>query len=131
MSSCLSINFLFSSRILHTRCALVTGVQTCALPIVQHLLPSSFLELDAQLVALDVDDGAIAEFEVEYPLAHAEGGAVIRSEDRRVGKECVSTCRARWSPYNKKKKQYVLHNRMYLHLRGSKDYSKLRHETTK
>src|SRR3546814_1975511 len=25
--------FLFSSRILHTRCALVTGVQTCALPI--------------------------------------------------------------------------------------------------
>src|SRR3546814_19625704 len=25
--------FFFSSRILHTRCALVTGVQTCALPI--------------------------------------------------------------------------------------------------
>src|SRR3546814_3356945 len=27
------VNFLFSSRRLHTRCALVTGVQTCALPI--------------------------------------------------------------------------------------------------
>src|SRR3546814_11941372 len=27
-----------------------------------------------------------------------------RSEERRVGKECVSTCRSRWSPYNKKKK---------------------------
>src|SRR3546814_12872117 len=23
----------------------------------------------------------------------------LRSEERRVGKECVSTCRSRWSPY--------------------------------
>src|SRR3546814_14789563 len=28
-----------------------------------------------------------------------------RSEARRVGKGCVSTCRIRWSPYHKKKKQ--------------------------
>src|SRR3546814_12339078 len=28
-----------------------------------------------------------------------EGGEVLRSEERRVGKECVSTCRSRWSPY--------------------------------
>src|SRR3546814_11913841 len=27
----------------------------------------------------------------------------FRSEERRVGKECVSTCRSRWSPYHKKK----------------------------
>src|SRR3546814_15625273 len=26
--------------------------------------------------------------------------AVWRSEERRVGKECVSTCRSRWSPYH-------------------------------
>src|SRR3546814_17883980 len=26
-----------------------------------------------------------------------------RSEERRVGKECVSTCRSRWSPYQQKK----------------------------
>src|SRR3546814_10978556 len=26
--------------------------------------------------------------------------AIIRSEERRVGKECVSTCRSRWSPYH-------------------------------
>src|SRR3546814_16718360 len=34
--------------------------------------------------------------------------ARTRSEERRVGKECVSTCRSRWWPYhqNKKKKQY-------------------------
>src|SRR3546814_15542099 len=25
-------------------------------------------------------------------------GAILRSEERRVGKECVSTCRSRWSP---------------------------------
>src|SRR3546814_15057458 len=32
-------------------------------------------------------------------------GLVLRSEERRVGKECVSTCRSRWSRYHKKKKQ--------------------------
>src|SRR3546814_15710294 len=30
---------------------------------------------------------------------------VMRSEERRVGKECVSTCRSRWSPYTEKKKK--------------------------
>src|SRR3546814_19333026 len=29
----------------------------------------------------------------------------FRSEERRVGKECVSTCRYRWSPYHSKKKK--------------------------
>src|SRR3546814_11416642 len=28
---------------------------------------------------------------------------LVRSEERRVGKECVSTCRSRWSPYHEKK----------------------------
>ena len=27
-------------------------------------------------------------------------GGIARSEERRVGKECVSTCRSRWSPYH-------------------------------
>src|SRR3546814_19905534 len=31
-----------------------------------------------------------------------------RSEESRVGKECVSTCRSRWSPYHKKKKDHIL-----------------------
>src|SRR3546814_14148416 len=31
----------------------------------------------------------------------------IRSEERRVGKECVSTCRSRWSPYHSNKKLYA------------------------
>src|SRR3546814_14032297 len=33
-----------------------------------------------------------------------------RSEERRVGKECVSTCRSRWSPYHEKKKQTYYDN---------------------
>src|SRR3546814_12292830 len=30
----------------------------------------------------------------------ADRSRVERSEERRVGKECVSTCRSRWSPYH-------------------------------
>ena len=28
------------------------------------------------------------------------GGSIMRSEERRVGKECASMCRSRWSPYH-------------------------------
>src|SRR3546814_5824722 len=35
------------------------------------------------------------------PTRHdAQAHAPARSEERRVGKECVSTCRSRWSPYH-------------------------------
>src|SRR3546814_15636563 len=30
----------------------------------------------------------------------AQSFEIIRSEERRVGKECVSTCRSRWPPYH-------------------------------
>src|SRR3546814_2236942 len=33
-------------------------------------------------------------------IADIKGAASVRSEERRVGKECVSTCRSRWSPYH-------------------------------
>src|SRR3546814_12607097 len=36
----------------------------------------------------------------------ALGSFQSRSEERRVGKECVSTCRSRWSPYHYKKKKH-------------------------
>src|SRR3546814_2598096 len=80
--------FFFSSRRRHTRCALVTGVQTCALPI-------SGVEL------LDPDDGHRRTGGVscgDRLVPDLAGGE--RSEERRVGKECVSTCRSRWSPYH-------------------------------
>src|SRR3546814_19354633 len=50
----------------------------------------------------------LAPLHAWLPDAHAEGPTPIsavlsRSEERRVGKECVSTCRSRWSPYHSKK----------------------------
>src|SRR3546814_12597857 len=34
----------------------------------------------------------------KLPRARGKGRVRFRSEERRVGKECVSTCRSRWSP---------------------------------
>src|SRR3546814_5165240 len=83
---CLTYFFFFSSRRRHTRCALVTGVQTCALPICIPLSP--FGPTDEVIVVIEND----TEF---VPTITPK-----RSEERRVGKECVSTCRSRWSPYH-------------------------------
>src|SRR3546814_1564958 len=35
-----------------------------------------------------------------YAFRGAQDAMASRSEERRVGKECVSTCRSRWSPYH-------------------------------
>src|SRR3546814_14541880 len=35
-----------------------------------------------------------------YTSSNAAQNPIARSEERRVGKECVSTCRSRWSPYH-------------------------------
>src|SRR3546814_3161372 len=97
--------FFFSSRRRHTRCALVTGVQTCALPILDVRAPRAAPDpvplsagVDVPLVAED----AGPEHRVPTGLAvHANAPELPgRSEERRVGKECVSTCRSRWSPYH-------------------------------
>src|SRR3546814_1691837 len=102
----------FSSRRRHTRCALVTGVQTCALPI--------FLILDEPTNDFDIDTLNVLEDYLDnfsgclllvshdrYFMDHlvdqlfvfeGDGKIRVRSEERRVGKECVSTCRTRWWP---------------------------------
>src|SRR3546814_15650667 len=52
-------------------------------------------------------DGDAVIFNDESERVSQEGGIEAfhrRSEERRVGKECVSPCRSRWSPYNYKKK---------------------------
>src|SRR3546814_3220056 len=41
--------------------------------------------------------GGISSFQNGLAMA---GDYMSRSEERRVGKECVSTCRSRWSPYH-------------------------------
>src|SRR3546814_13682908 len=52
-------------------------------------------------------DAVVLVFYVGYGHGHRAFLLALqrgRSEERRVGKECVSTCRSRWSPYTKKKK---------------------------
>src|SRR3546814_17688607 len=39
---------------------------------------------------------------------------VFRSEKRRVGNECVSTCRSRWSKYHEQKNKNSMFNKVYL-----------------
>src|SRR3546814_3648895 len=105
--------FFFSSRRRHTRCALVTGVQTCALPISSDF--GTTLRLSQRRGAAcrahhdfadSADDGCELARPEEVDLAGRGWMAIkvalanrARSEERRVGKECVSTCRSWWSPY--------------------------------
>src|SRR3546814_13152391 len=111
-------------------CALVTGVQTCALPIFMAGLGSTdkayrrqtkTRSIQALLCSFDQTrvvgkPQVIIRAEIQHPAAigqlnpsrllpsHDTLGLVkaitARSEERRVGKECVSTCRSRWSPYH-------------------------------
>src|SRR3546814_10581663 len=39
-------------------------------------------------------------FDICHRIVHLHRLNCCRSEERRVGKECVSTCRSRWSPYH-------------------------------
>src|SRR3546814_15832137 len=134
--------FFFSSRRRHTRCALVTGVQTCALPFSgvapdidarsagaaeigsdaggKVRLGGDGLRFRAERACRADGAGALA---AESARRRGEGGAGgeeplglgraawddaadavrratarhSRSAERRVGKECVSTCNSRWS----------------------------------
>src|SRR5205823_10541873 len=63
---------------------LVTGVQTCALPISARHLRGDGQVVEELLQILRVDRRAAVHF-----------GELARSEERRVGKEC----RSRWSRY--------------------------------
>src|SRR3546814_3765147 len=111
----LCLCFFFLSRRRHTRCALVTGVQTCALPISRAQVAVSNLgkwKTAAQMVALVIllanPPQPTIWVGLGYALLIVAAGLTLwsminylmRSEERRVGKECVSTCRSRWSPYH-------------------------------
>src|SRR3546814_9563711 len=85
--------FFFASRRRHTRCALVTGVQTCALPISQASPNSSVFNFSEKVS----DAVAKPKRTKQKKKGKAKGSQhKQRSEERRVGKECVSTCRSRW-----------------------------------
>src|SRR3546814_20471379 len=115
--SCACVFFL-SSRRRHTRCALVTGVQTCALPILFATSAAGmsygedWLErtLRGENEGCADDDATILKACPGTPqnltrVGLADGPVFTRSEELRVGKECVSTSKSRWSPDNPKKKK--------------------------
>src|SRR3546814_19744590 len=58
-----------------------------------HIVPCT-----AQLTALLLDYGM--SLEAAFHTPRIDASARGRSEERRVGKECVSTCRSRWSQYH-------------------------------
>src|SRR3546814_20713517 len=49
--------------------------------------------------------------EILVVASNSWGAGGFRSEERRVGKECVSTCRSRWSPYHEKKNKKQRYSR--------------------
>src|SRR3546814_13374193 len=51
-------------------------------------------------VAMDYGHGCHPACVGKIPDSPLIFGGEERSEERRVGKECVSTCRSRWSPYH-------------------------------
>src|SRR3546814_8572296 len=107
------LGFVFSSRRRHTRCALVTGVQTCALPIYRvAITPYGEEQIDIG-EAVSRSGVALHGFMMKQtrktdlmmfakiakaPSYASPKDVPFRSEERRVGKECVSTCSTRWSP---------------------------------
>src|SRR3546814_7413278 len=62
----------------------------------------------SDLITLPVDPDDLAGFTSSRRTGMARSGSAPdptsrptdRSEERRVGKECVTTCRSRWSPYH-------------------------------
>src|SRR3546814_3750538 len=114
--------FFLSSRRRRTCCALLTGVQTCALPIlariilisdstptiwerlkyivftIAHFAPVAFV-LD--LINLwFADNQQFGTFMCVALVMNMIAGIWLRSEERRVGNDGVSTCRFGWSPYH-------------------------------
>src|SRR3546814_13887936 len=71
-------------------------------------LTAKFLspEILAAAIAAGQLAGEVTEgsFGLDVRLTGSGTEIAERSEERRVGKECVSTCRSRWSPYHSKKK---------------------------
>src|SRR3546814_17535087 len=55
--------------------------------------PADFPGLRGKLGDLNLGEVALQQF-------GSPNDVLIRSEERRVGKECVSTCKSRWAPYN-------------------------------
>src|SRR5687768_18530652 len=101
--------FFFSSRRRHTRCSRDWSSDVCSSDLGGEPDQRAYDHRPEQIGEASHDDQE-AEHEQERRVAE------LRSEERRVGKEC----RSRWWPYHEKKKESGMSNRMQ---------SRARHET--
>src|SRR3546814_13971590 len=72
-------------------------------PLVKAEFPRVYVDANREPYELDpaMFDDALPDYVTTQNARIAAGlGTIARSEERRVGKECVSTCRSRWSPYH-------------------------------
>ena len=53
-----------------------------------------------KLELLQIADAVAREKSIDRKIVLAAMEDAIRSEERRVGKECMPVCRSRWSPYH-------------------------------
>src|SRR2546422_7823181 len=86
--------FFFSSRRRHTRCSRDWSSDVCSSDLMIRRL-MRLLPLLLGLSVLEGDGGWSAAAPLPEPIQELSA-AVLRSEERRVGKEC----RSRWSPYH-------------------------------
>src|SRR3546814_14948320 len=101
---------IFQGGRLKQRVALNEARQRTAAIAYRQTVLQAWHEVDNALDAWAAQQNRHAELRVSYEqnkqALHAaergyqEGAADYRSEERRVGKECVSQCRSRWSPYH-------------------------------
>src|SRR5213075_2592027 len=70
-----------------------TGIEALDAILPGHGLPRS------RLTVWMPQGGATAVLRAACNTTVAQGERAVRSEERRVGKECALLCRSRWSPY--------------------------------
>src|SRR3546814_20487241 len=80
-----------------TSCDIFVTEATFALPVFRH--PPVEQEIGKLIAAREANPDRCVLVGA-YALGKAQRLITERSEARRVGKECVSTCRSRWSPYH-------------------------------